>query len=264
MITAKPNVMCFSGLDSTGGAGIQADIETLFSSGCHCLPVITANTVQNTHNASNITPTDPTLIVQQARAVLEDIPVQCFKIGLPGSVANIEVLHTLLRDYPDTPLILDPVIRAGGGYEFGSSEIVDAMRALLLPLTTVLTPNTEEIMQLAPTADSPDACANEILETGCQHVLLTGSHAVTKEVINKFFSSHEETSLFTWPRLEHSYHGSGCTLAASLAGYIAHGLSLNDAVQQAQRFTWEALSHGSRIGFGQHIPNRSAWNKQTL
>ena len=89
MITDKPNVMCFSGLDSTGGAGIQEDIETLFSTGCHCLPLITAIAVQNTQNASSITPTDPTLIVQQARAVLEDIPVHCFKIGLPGSVATI-------------------------------------------------------------------------------------------------------------------------------------------------------------------------------
>ena len=264
MITAKPNVMCFSGLDSTGGAGIQADIESLFSAGCHCLPVITAITVQNTQNASNITPTDPSLIVQQARAVLEDIPVQCFKIGLPGSVATIEVLHTLLHDYPDVPVVLDPIIRAGGGFEFGSSDIVDALRTLLLPLTTVLTPNIEEIMQLAPTADSVEACANEILETGCCHVLLTGSHAPTKEVVNKFFSPHEELTLFTWPRLEHDYHGSGCTLAASLSGYLAHGLPLREAVQQAQRFTWEALSHGSRIGLGQHLPNRSAWNKQNL
>lgn len=264
MNVPKPNVMCFSGLDPTGGAGLQADIETLFSTGCHCLPVITAITVQNTQNASQCSATDPSLLVQQARAVLEDIPVQCFKIGLPGSVAIIEVLHTLLRDYPDVPVILDPVLRAGGGYAFGSPEIVDALRNLLLPLTTVITPNTDEIMQLAPTADSVDACANEILDTGCKHVLLTGSHAATPDVVNKFFSSHQDLTLFTWPRLEHSYHGSGCTLAASLAGYIAHGLTLRDAVQQAQRFTWEALSHGTRIGFGQHIPNRSAWNKQSF
>ncbi|MBL4821572.1 MAG: hydroxymethylpyrimidine/phosphomethylpyrimidine kinase [Gammaproteobacteria bacterium] len=264
MSVSKPNVMCFSGLDPTGGAGIQADIETLFSTGCHCLPIVTAITVQNTQNASNITPTDPALIVQQARAVLEDIPVQCFKIGLLGDVAAIEVLHTLLRDYPDIPVVLDPVIRAGGGFAFGSANTIDAIRSLLLPVTTVLTPNIDEIMQLAPTADSAEACANEILESGCQHILLTGTHAATKDVVNKFFSSHEEFTLFSWPRLEHSYHGSGCTLAASLAGYLAHGLTLRDAVQQSQRFTWEALNHGSRIGLGQHIPNRSAWNKQSL
>jgi hydroxymethylpyrimidine/phosphomethylpyrimidine kinase len=264
MIDAKPNVMCFSGLDPTGGAGLQADIETLFSTGCHTLPVITAITVQNTKDASSIVPTDPGLVVQQARAVLEDIPVHCFKIGLTGNVEIIEVLHTLLTDYPNIPVVVDPVVRAGGGYNFGSRDMVEALRSLLLPLTTILTPNTEEIMQLAPTADSVEACANELLETGCQHILVTGTHAATPDVVNKFFSSHENLTLFSWPRLEHSYHGSGCTLAACLAGYLAHGLNLRDAVQQAQRFTWEALNHGSRIGFGQHIPNRSAWNKQDL
>lgn len=261
MNSSKPNVMCFSGLDPTGGAGLQADIETLFSTGCHTLPVATAITVQNTENASNITPVDPGLIVQQARAVLEDIPINCFKIGLTGDVAIVEVIHTLLRDYPDIPVVLDPVMKAGGGFQFGSQELVAALRSLLLPLTTVLTPNIEEIMQLAPSADSVEACANELLETGCQHIPLTGTHAATPEVVNKFFSAHEGLSLFTWPRLEHSYHGSGCTLAASLAGYLAHNLDLRDAIQQAQRFTWESLSHGTRIGFGQHIPNRSAWSK---
>lgn len=264
MTNIKPNVMCFSGLDPTGGAGLQADIETLFSTGCHTLPIATAITVQNTQNASGISPVDPALIVEQARAVLEDVPVNCFKIGLTGDVAIVEVIHTLLRDYADIPVVVDPVIRAGGGFEFGSRELVEAIRSLLLPLTTVLTPNTEEIMQLAPSADSVEACANELLETGCQHILVTGAHAATPDVVNKFFSHHEGLSLFTWPRLEHSYHGSGCTLAASLAGYLAHGLDLRDAIQQAQRFTWESLSHGTRIGFGQHIPNRSAWSKQSF
>lgn len=262
MTDTKPNVMCFSGLDPTGGAGLQADIETLLSTGCHTLPVATALTVQNTQNASNIIPVDPALIVQQARAVLEDVPVHCFKIGLTGDIAIIEVIHTLLKDYPGIPVVLDPVMRAGGGYCFGNDKVAEALRNLLLPLTTVLTPNTEEIMQLSPNADSVEACANELLETGCQHILVTGTHAATPDVVNKFFSPHAGLSLFTWPRLEHSYHGSGCTLAASVAGCLAHGLDLREAVQQAQRFTWESLSHGTRIGFGQHIPNRSAWSKQ--
>ena len=254
--------MCFSGLDPTGGAGLQADIETLFSIGCHCLPVATALTVQNTQNASAIVVTEPALLIQQARAVLEDIPVQCFKIGLLGSVESVEVLHTLLKDYVDIPVVLDPIMIAGGGYEFGDQEIVAAIRDLLLPLTTVLTPNSEEIMQFSPAADTADACANEIMDSGCQHILLTGTHARTEDVVNKLYSIHQDITVYNWPRLENDYHGSGCTLAAAIAGYLAHQLSLHDAVQQAQRFTWEALSHGSRIGFGQHLPNRSYWNLQ--
>lgn len=258
----KPTVMCFSGLDPTGGAGIQADIETLFSIGCHCTPVITVLTAQNTQNVIAMKATEPSLLVQQARAVLEDIPIQYFKIGLLGSVESIEVLHTLLQDYSQIPVVLDPVMSAGGGYEFGGDEIVEAMRNLLIPLTTILTPNIDELIRLAPSADTLDARANELLDTGCQHILLTGTHAQTPGVINKLYSPHRGITLFNWPRLEHNYHGSGCTLAAAIAGYLAHKLSFRDAIQQAQRFTWETLSHGSRMGFGQHIPNRSFWNKQ--
>jgi hydroxymethylpyrimidine/phosphomethylpyrimidine kinase len=256
--------MCFSGLDPTGGAGIQADIETLFSIGCHCAPVVTAVTAQNTQYVITMEATTPSMLVQQARAVLEDMSVQYFKIGLLGSVENIEVLHTLLKDYSQIPVVVDPITAAGGGFDFGGEEIIEAMRTLLLPLTTILTPNTEELSQLAPTADTLDACANEILESGCQHVLLTGTHAQTPTVVNRLYSSHQDVTLFNWPRLESKFHGSGCTLAAATAGYLAHKLSLHDAIQQAQRFTCESLNHGSRMGFGQHMPNRSFWNKQIL
>lgn len=98
MSAIQPSVMCFSGLDPTGGAGIQADIETLFSLGCHCTLVITALTVQNTQSASSLVATEPALLIEQARAILEDIPVKCFKVGLLASAASIEVLHTLFND----------------------------------------------------------------------------------------------------------------------------------------------------------------------
>ncbi len=262
MEVTKPTVMCFSGLDPTGGAGIQADIETLFSTGCHCAPIITVLTAQNTQNAMAMVATDSSLIVQQARAVLEDMSVQCFKIGLVGSVSCVEVLHTLLKDYSQVPVVLDPILTAGGGYDFSGEEVLEAIRELLVPLATVLTPNTDEIKLLAPTADNLDACANELLDRGCRHVLLTGTHAQTEGVVNRLYSLHQEVTLFNWPRLEYVYHGSGCTLAASIAGFLAHKSTLHEAIQQAQRFTWESLSHGSRVGFGQHLPDRSFWNKQ--
>jgi len=264
MNVSKPTVMSFSGLDPTGGAGLQADIETLFSIGCHCTPVATALTVQNTQNAMSMHATDGALLIQQSRAVLEDIAVQSFKIGLLGTVESVEVIHTILKDYSNIPVVLDPIAYAGGGYEFGGDEVVDAIRNLLVPLTTVLTPNTDEIKKLAPSADSLEACANELLDQGCQNILLTGTHAQTTGVENKWFTAHQDLTLFNWPRLEDVYHGSGCTLAAALAGYLAHKFSMRDAIKQAQRFTWESLNHGSRVGFGQHLPNRSYWNKQKI
>lgn len=118
MHDSKPTVMCFSGLDPTGGAGIQADIETLFSVGCHAVPVATALTAQNTQNALSIISTNAALIIHQARAVLEDMPVQCFKIGLVSTIETVEVIHTILKDYEYIPVVLDPVVAAGGGYQF--------------------------------------------------------------------------------------------------------------------------------------------------
>jgi len=256
----KPNVMCFSGLDPTGGAGIQADIEALFSTGCHCLPVVTALTVQDTRNVIDCIPTNPTLLIEQARAILEDMPVHAFKIGLLGDIQTVEVIHTLLQDYPHIPVVLDPILRAGGGFEFSEESIVEAFNSLLIPLTTLLTPNTNEMKALAPFGDSLDACASEALDKGCKHVLLTGTHANSEKVVNRLYSQHQAVRVFEWPRLKHEYHGSGCTLAACLAGYLAHGLELSEAAQQAQQFTWDSLNHGHRAGFGQFLPNRSYWN----
>lgn len=262
MSATKPSVMCFSGLDPTGGAGIQADIETLFSIGCHCTPIVSALAVQNTNKVSSLTPTEATLLVQQARAVLEDIPIACFKVGLLGSVATVEVLHTLFKDYPDIPVVLDPV--AVAGFEDSGRDVVAAMQNLLLPLTTVLTANTKELRLFATTADTIAACASEVLESGCEHILLTGTHAESVDVINKLYTRHQDASSFTWPRLKESYHGAGCTLASAVAGYLAHQSSVQDAVQQAQRFTWESLKQGTRIGLGQHVPNRSFWSNDKL
>lgn len=258
-IDKKPNVLCFSGLDPSGGAGIQADIEALFSCGCHCLPIVTTLTVQDTRNVISSHPVEPTLLIAQARAILEDIPVQAFKIGLLSHNRTVEVIHTLLTDYPDIPVVLDPVIRAGGGYVFPGDNMLDAFNSLLLPLTTVITPNTDELRYLSPNADCPDACAHELLDRGCEYVLVTGTHDNTSHVVNRLYSSHGLMRTFEWPRLANEYHGSGCTMAACLAGYLAHGLEMSEASQQAQQFTWDSLNNGVRKGMGQLLPNRSHW-----
>lgn len=257
-----PVVMVFAGCDSTGGAGIQADIETLASMGCHAAPVITAITVQDTQQVQGYTAIDAALIVAQARAVLEDMPVAAFKIGMVGSVENVEAIHTLLQDYPDVPVVLDPVRAAGGGGELADEEVVDAMVTLLFPLTTVLTPNTLEARALAPEADTLDACAQEILESGCEFVLITGAHENTAAVINTLYGNRRQLESFSWERLPASYHGSGCTLASAISGLLAHGMEPFTAIHEAQEYTWETLKHGYRIGMGQYLPNRLFWARE--
>lgn len=259
-IASKPKVLCFSGLDPSGGAGIQADIEALFSAGCHCLPIITSLTVQDTCNVMSAQPVSPALLIQQARAILEDVSVEVIKIGLLGSVQTIEVVHTILKDYPNIPVVLDPILWAGGGYEFSKDDIASALKSLLLPLTYVLTPNTNELNALSPSADTQDAAASSLLDLGCKHILLTGTHAKSDKVINRLYTPHQAQQSFEWPRLANEYHGSGCTLAASLAAYLAHGFEMGEAAHRAQQYTWESLQAGSRPGFGQWLPNRSYWN----
>ncbi|MCF6323468.1 MAG: bifunctional hydroxymethylpyrimidine kinase/phosphomethylpyrimidine kinase [Gammaproteobacteria bacterium] len=256
---AFPAVMAFSGNDPTGGAGIQADIEALASMGCHAAPVITSLTIQDTQDIQGYVPIDASLLVQQARAVLEDMPIAAFKIGMLSSVEVIEAVHTILTDYSDIPVVLDPVLVAGGGSEIADEEMIDAITSLLLPQATILTPNSIEARILAHEADSLDACAQELLEMGCEYVLVTGTHEATTEVTNTLYGNRRKLESFTWDRLPETYHGSGCTLASAIAGLIAQGMEPFTAVHEAQEYTWEALRAGYRLGMGQHLPNRFFW-----
>ena len=257
-----PVVMAFSGNDPSGGAGIQADIEALISHGCHAAPVITALTIQDTSEIIGYTPLDMGLIVEQARVVLEDMVVDAFKIGLLGSSESVEAVHSILTDYPDIPVVLDPVLASGNGSVLADDDVIAAINELLLPQATVLTPNSLEARTLAPEADSLDACAMALLERGSEFVLITGTHENTPTVVNTLYTDNRQLETFNWDRLEHSYHGSGCTLAASIAGLLAQGLDPFPAIHEAQEYTWQALLHGYRIGMGQHLPNRLFWARE--
>lgn len=259
LTTSLPVVMSFSGADATGGAGIQADIEAIISMGAHACPVITAITVQDTQNLQRFKAVEASLIIEQARAVLEDMPVHVFKLGMLGSVENIEVLHSLLLDYPDIPVVLDPVLAAGGGGEISSTQMIDAMAELLFPLTTVITPNSVEARKLAHNADSLDACAVELQELGCEYVLITGGHENTQHIENRLYANNRLLETFSWERLPNSYHGSGCTLASTIAALLAQGLEPFMAIHEAQQYTWETLKQSYRLGMGQWHPNRLFW-----
>ena len=256
---AIPVVMCFSGNDSTGGAGIQADIETLSGMGCHAAPVITSITVQDTRNVVGYYPLSGPMIVEQARAVLEDMPVVAFKVGMLGSVEVVEAVQVILDDYPNLPVILDPVLAAGGGASLADEEMLDAIIRLLLPRTTLIVPNSDEARILAKEADVLEACAQEIMDMGCEYVLLTGGHEPTEKVHNLFYGNNRLLDSFEWERLPGSFHGTGCTLASGIAGLMGHGLDPLSAVLEAQEYVWKSLKYASRLGMGQLIPNRFFW-----
>lgn len=262
---SPPLVLTFAASDPSGGAGIQADLMTLSSMGCHPLSVITAITVQDTLGVDGLLTIGADWVEDQARALLEDMPVDAFKIGLVGSVENIAAIARVLSDYPDVPVVLDPVLASGRGDEFADDEMISAMKELLLPQTTLLTPNSLEARRLArqPEEDEGDlaldVCAARLVEAGCRYVLLTGTHENTLLVANDLY---DETGLIrkdSWDRLAGSYHGSGCTLASAVAAGLAHGLPVGDASREAQEYTWQTLAAGFRPGMGQFIPDRFFW-----
>jgi hydroxymethylpyrimidine/phosphomethylpyrimidine kinase len=255
-----PVVMAFAGHDPSGGAGLQADIEALASQGCHAATVVTALTVQDTQDVIGYTAVEATQVIAQARAILEDMQVAVFKIGMLGSVENAEAVHSILMDYPEIPVVCDPVLASGRGTDLGGQELIEVLQVLLLPLTTILTPNGPEARALARGADTLDACALALLDRGVEYVLVTGSHENTPSVINRLYSDQRLLETFTWERLPHSYHGSGCTLAASIAGLLAQGLEPFTAIHEAQDYTWNTLLHGYRAGLGQRLPNRFFWS----
>lgn len=257
-------VLVFSASDPSAGAGMQADILTLVSLGCHPLSALTALTVQDTVGVQSVQAVSAELLEQQARTVLEDMPVAAFKIGMLGSVENVIAVAEIISDYPEIPVIFDPVLASGRGDELSSEDVISAIREMLLPQTTLLTPNAPEARRLAESDEdegepSIDVCAQRLIEMGAQYVLITGTHENTPKVVNTLYGADGVLRRDQWERLPGSYHGSGCTLASAITGCIAGGASIEDAVRDAQDYTWQTLKNGFRAGMGQFIPDRFFW-----
>jgi len=258
MSSPLPAVLAFSASDPTGGAGMQADLLTLASLGCHPLSVLTALTAQDTRGVEALIAVETAWVTRQARLLLDDIPVAAFKLGLLGSARNAEAVAAILAEHPRTPMVLDPVLASGRGDALVDGESVRTFRSTLLPLTTVLTPNSLEARRLAQAA--PDAsladCAKALTALGCKYVLVTGTHEPGAQVVNTLYGAGGVLREDRWPRLAGEYHGSGCTLASAIAAFLARGLAIEDAVQEAQAYTWKTLNAGFQPGRGQHLPDR--------
>ena len=260
-----PAVLVFAGTDPTGGAGLQADILTLASLGCHPLSVVTAITVQDTVGVDDFLPMEADWIADQARSVLEDMPVAAIKIGMIGSVEAVAAIAEIISDYPDIPVVLDPVLTSGRGDPLANEELLDALRDLLLPQTTILTPNSLEARRLAedPDEESDDPelseCARRLIDLGAEFILITGAHEQGAQVANTLYNTRGVVHRLNWDRLPGSYHGSGCTLASAVAALLALGRDVSEAVKEAQEYTYQTLKNAYRPGMGQFIPDRLYW-----
>lgn len=252
----RPVVLCLSGHDPSGGAGLQADIEALLAQGCHAAPTVTALTVQSTVDVVDFRVLDREWVLAQAHAVIADLPVAAVKLGMLGSVEMVETVLEVMRSLPGVPLVCDPVLRAGGGGTLGKDDVGFAMRERLLPIAAIATPNLPEARILAELPDgSADECAEKLLPY-CRHLLITGGHGDEQQVHNRLYSRDGARHSFTCERLPGSYHGSGCTLASALAGRLALGEDLASAVQTALSYTWRTLRDAEAPGKGQYVPRR--------
>ncbi len=257
----KPAILCFSGHDPSGGAGIQADIETLASHQCHTSSVITALTDQDTRNVKNLIPQKKQNFIDQARTLLADFSISAIKIGLIGSIEIAQAIQVILEENSKIPVILDPVLAAGGGTLLSNDDLTATIDNLLLPHTMVLTPNSQEARKLTGLKHL-DECGMSLLQRGCKYVLITGTHENSPTVCNRLYHQNELIETFDWDRLPGDFHGSGCTLASSIAASIAHGLDPYHAILEAQEYTWNALNEAYAPGQGQLIPNRFYWMQE--
>ena len=260
MNSPQPIVLTITHHDPSGSAGITADTETAASLGCHCTSVVSAVSVGDTGELLGVAPVDDSLLVEQSRAVLEDMPVAAIKVGYPGSVENVRALHSVLRDYPDIPVIIDPDATLADKESLLAPPLWEAMTSLLLPQATLTCPNRREARAMAVEADILDAMAQELLEGGCRYLLLTGV-PVEQQMENRLYDERGLVRQFHWQRLPPAAYGTCGTLTTAIACHIAHGLPVIEAVSRSQQFTWSAIADSRRLGMGRPIPNRLFWAK---
>lgn len=267
-----PAVLCLGAGDTTAGGGIVADVLTLSSMGCHPLAVQTAAIARDTRAVEEAWTQAPEVVVAQARAVLEDIPVAGFKLGFAGSVENIAAIAEILSDYPELPLVVEPALYSANDTTERGEEMASALADLILPQTTLLVVGRHELCRLAgmtwefaedegEEGEEPgvDDALERVLACGTEFILLTDGAAHGPQVVNTLVAHDGVLRTDAWPRLAERYLGAGTTLAAAVAAALAHGMAVAEAVREAQEFTQQALRHAYRPGMGLALPDRFFW-----
>lgn len=277
--------MSFAACDPTTGAGLQADLLTLAALGCHALTIVTAITAQDTHGVSAVKALPPEWVHEQIQGLGDDFSLAAVKIGLLGDGGSAGVVADWLKNHPEIPVVLDPVLASGRGDCLVDPDVLAILRTRLMPQAYVITPNTLEAAQLTgglrPLVSEAEInrCAQALMhQYACAHVLITGTHsaeldadmsaesgvegAPSQTVTHRLYARTSSVPIhrLSCPRLPGQYHGSGCTLASAIAAGLAQGLAILEAVERAQAYTWRTLAAAYAPGRGQAIPDRLlAW-----
>jgi hydroxymethylpyrimidine/phosphomethylpyrimidine kinase len=260
--------LTFGASDPVAATGIQADLAAFAAMGCHGLSVITSILIGDTTQIEDMQVIDADWVADQARVVLEDMPVAAFKVGVVGSIESVSAIAEIVSDYPDIPLILDPFISSISDQNPDSEDILIAMRELLIPQTTVMVLSAVELARLAETWREPSSDdtlaldAMRVIELGCEYLFVTGTPGDIHDVANTLFSEAGVVRQDNWQRISGTFSGSGTTLSATIAALLANGLDVPEAVFEAQEFTIASIANAQRLGMGKLVPDRYFWARE--
>lgn len=264
--------LSIAGSDSSGGAGIQADIKTFSALGVYGATAITAITAQNTQGVHAQFALPPQMVRDQIVAVVEDLHPAAIKIGMLANAEVAECVAEALADYP-IPIVLDPVMVSTSGHRLLSAEAEEVVKQHLLPMATLITPNIPEmetLTQMPLTTLEEKCCAAEhLFGYGVKAILLKGGHEVgdTKSDIlfTQTTSGIKYTTFSSETIATRNTHGTGCTLSSAIAAYIARGCELEEAIFHAKKFVTEAIRHGVDIAIGHGFgPVNHGFNPQKM
>ncbi|WP_076593394.1 bifunctional hydroxymethylpyrimidine kinase/phosphomethylpyrimidine kinase [Herminiimonas arsenitoxidans] len=264
----SPLILTFGPTDPVGAVGVQADLASFAAMGCHGLSVITALFISDTARIEDMQVIDSDWVSDQARVVLEDMPVAAFKVGAVGSIENVSVIAEIVSDYPDIPLIFDPFLTSLPDQGPDGEDMLMATRELLIPQTTVLIISTAELSRMAETWREPSeedmmaVDAMRLIEMGCEYVFVTGTPSNLTDVANTLFDEGGVIRHDNWQRISGSYSGAGGTLAATIAALLANGLDVPEAVFEAQEFTIASIANAQRLGMGKLVLDRYFWARE--
>ena len=257
-----PCVLTIAGSDSSGGAGIQADLKTMTVLGCYGASVITALTAQNTVGVHGISAPEPDFVAAQLRAVLDDLSVKAAKTGMLFSAPIIDALVPLLKK-TDFPLVVDPVCVSQSGHTLLQEDAVEALRDRIIPLAALLTPNRPEAELLADMPINSDmdvaAAIKKLLDMGAGAVLLKGGHFEGEAMVDWLGLPGQSPMAIPHTKVDtHNTHGTGCTLSAAITSWLGRGADMEEAVRRGQAYLHLALEKGYDIGKGDGPVNHLA------
>jgi hydroxymethylpyrimidine/phosphomethylpyrimidine kinase len=253
--SVRPRVLTVAGSDSGGGAGIQADLKTFSALGAYGMTTITAVTVQNTEGVSGVESLAPAIVADQIRSVVRDIGVDAAKTGMLANAGIVTAAAEALRETGVPNIVVDPVSVSKHGHALLEPDAVGALRELILPLATVVTPNLPEAGVLSgadvATKDDMRRAAAAILALGPRAVLVKGGHLEGATAAEDLFvdGDVEEWISAEWIDTKDT-HGTGCTISAAIAAHLARGDALIDAVRAGKAFVTEAIRHALHVGHG--------------